>query len=121
MSQHETGVFALVLRLRGYVPIMTMLANLIRTVAAIIAAILVAGILLVVLNANEGNSVVNAILDAGRFFQDPFGRMFDLERGKEHLQIAINWGLTAVIYAAVGAALGALLLLGTRRGDRTAV
>jgi uncharacterized membrane protein YfcA len=115
MSQHEIRAVALACGPSGYVPIMTMLANLIRAVAGIIVAILIAGILLVVLGADQSNRVVKAVLDAGHFFQDPFGRMFKLKHGKEHLQIVINWGLTAVIYGAVGALLAGLL---SRTGSR---
>ncbi len=97
---------------------MSALTNLIRTVAGLIAGVLAVGILLVVLNADEENRIVSAVLDVGRFFQDPFGRMFDLERGKEHLQIAINWGIAAAVYLAVGIALATLLRAVASRAGR---
>ncbi len=88
---------------------MSALANLFRGIAGLIAGVIAAGVLLVVLNADEDNEIVSTVLDIGRFFQDPFGRMFDLERGKEHLQIAINWGIAAAVYLAIGFALAAIV------------
>jgi hypothetical protein len=59
------------------------------------------GIALVALEANEDSEIVAAWLDACRFLTGPFDDIFDLERGKEHLQIAINWGIAAVVYFAL--------------------
>ena len=59
------------------------------------------GIALVVLDANESSEVVAWWLDACRFLVGPFDDVFDLERGKEHEQVAINWGIAAVVYVVV--------------------
>jgi hypothetical protein len=74
-----------------------------------IAFVIVVGIALVVLDANEDAELVDAWLGIARFFTDPFRGIFDLERGKEDLQIAINWGIAAAVYVAAGSLLGRLI------------
>jgi hypothetical protein len=74
-----------------------------------IAFVIAVGIALVVLDANEDAELVDAWLDVARFFTDPFRSIFDLERGKEDLQIAINWGIAAVVYAVLGSVLGGII------------
>jgi drug/metabolite transporter (DMT)-like permease len=81
----------------------------VRMLGYAVAFVIVIGIALVVLDANEGARLVSLWLDAGRFLTDPFGRIFDLQRGKEHEQIAINWGIAAVVYVVVASVLGRLL------------
>ena len=63
------------------------------------------GIALVVLDANEDSDIVAAWLDGCRWLVGPFRDIFDLERGKEHEQIAINWGIAAVVYFIVATVL----------------
>jgi UDP-N-acetylmuramyl pentapeptide phosphotransferase/UDP-N-acetylglucosamine-1-phosphate transferase len=75
------------------------------------------GIALVVLDANEDSDVVAAWLDVCRFLTGPFDDIFDLERGKEHLQIAINWGIAALVYFALCVLLSRLA---ARAGSGTA-
>lgn len=67
------------------------------------------GIALVVLDAKESNDIVRTWLDVARFLTDPFRGIFDLERGKEHLQIAINWGIAALVYLAIAMLIARLL------------
>ena len=89
--------------------------NLIRLAGLLVAVGIAVGIAFVVLDARERDTLVGDWLDVCRTVVDPFDRLFDLERGKEHLQIAINWGIAAVVY--LGAALLVAGLLGrvTRR------
>jgi hypothetical protein len=74
-----------------------------------VAFVIAVGIALVVLDANEDAKLVEAWLDAARFLTDPFRGIFDLERGREHLQIAINWGIAAVVYVVIASVLARLL------------
>jgi hypothetical protein len=60
------------------------------------AAILVLGILLTWANANPGNTLVDAILDAGRWLATPFHDVFT--RRDPEQQLYINWGIAAVVY-----------------------
>src|SRR5690349_15758630 len=55
---------------------MITLARLVRTVAWLVAAVIVAGIVLVLLNANMGNVIVRDIHDAASFLVGPFKNLF---------------------------------------------
>lgn len=88
------------------------LARIVRAIGGLIAAVLVLGTLLVAFEANEDNALVDAILEVGRFFADPFRAIFELDNDK--VQIAINWGIAAAVYLLV-AGLVAMVL---RRGAR---
>jgi hypothetical protein len=85
------------------------LARLVRLAAGIVAAIIVAGILLVVLNANPSNGVVSAIHDAARALVAPFDGMFTLDSADATL--AVNWGIAAVVYLIVGGLIARLIAL----------
>ena len=81
---------------------MLFLARLVRTVASIVALIIVVGILLFVLGANQSNDIVSAVMDAGRWLVGPF----DGYTG----WLVAGWGLVLV---AIAASRG---WLGTRAG-----
>jgi hypothetical protein len=88
------------------------LARLVRLAAGIVAAIIVAGILLAVLNANPTNDVVSAIHDAARALVGPFDGMFTLDSADATL--AVNWGIAAVVYLIIGALVARVIaLIGT--------
>lgn len=89
------------------------IVRLVRLAAGLIAGVLVIGILLVVFEANEENTLVDAILEVGRFFADPFRRIFELDDDKA--QIAINWGIGAAVYLAAAALIISVILRVTRR------
>ncbi|HEV2812055.1 MAG TPA: hypothetical protein VGW10_02285 [Solirubrobacteraceae bacterium] len=74
------------------------LAGFVAMLGMAIAFVIGIGIALVVLDAKESNDIVSVWLDVARFFTEPFQGIFDLERGKEHLQIGINWGIAALAY-----------------------
>src|SRR6185436_13318119 len=76
------------------------LARLVRLAAGVVAAIIVAGVLLVVLNANPTNDIVSAIHDAARALVGPFDGMFTLDSAKATL--AVNWGIAALVYLIIG-------------------
>jgi hypothetical protein len=65
------------------------------------------GILLVVLEANRDNAIVNALIDAGEFLVEPFDNVFDIEKRKT--EVAVNWGLAALVYAIAGSLIARLL------------
>ena len=85
------------------------MATALRMIGYGIAFVIAIGIALVVLEANEDSEVVKAWLDVARFFTEPFDDIFNLERGKEHEQIAINWGIAAVVYIVITSVLARLL------------
>jgi hypothetical protein len=83
------------------------LARIVSLVTAVVVGLLVIGIVLVVLDANRSNEIVNALLDAGKFLAGPFDNVFSLNGHKAN--IAVNWGLAALIYAVVGGFVARLL------------
>ena len=74
------------------------MVTLLRLVGYGVAFVIAIGIALVVLEANESSNVVQNWLDACRFLVTPFDGIFDLARGKEKEEIAINWGIAAIVY-----------------------
>lgn len=78
---------------------MLMLANLVRAVTAVVVGIIVIAIVLVLLGANQSNDVVNWFHDAGSWLAGPFKGLFDLDSRKA--DIAVNWGLAALVYSIV--------------------
>ena len=85
------------------------LARLVRLAAGVVAAIIVAGILLVVLNANPTNDLVSAIHDAARALVGPFDGMFTLDSADATL--ALNWGIAALVYLIIGGLIARVIAL----------
>jgi hypothetical protein len=83
------------------------LARLVMLVAWAVAAVIVAGILLVVLEANPSNAIVEAVTDAARWLAGPFKDMFSMDDAKT--AVAVNWGLAAVVYLVVASLIARLL------------
>ncbi|HEY1275633.1 MAG TPA: hypothetical protein VGF25_12000 [Thermoleophilaceae bacterium] len=82
-------------------------ARIVSLITTAVVLLILAGILLVVLDANTGNSIVNAILDAGRWLTQPFDGFFRPDGHKA--EIAANWGLAAACYALAGGLIVRLL------------
>jgi hypothetical protein len=83
-------------------------ARVLRMIGTVVAAILIAGILLVVLGANQHNTIVNAVMDAARWLAGPFDGLFALDKHKT--EIAVNWGIATVVYFAISRLLARLVL-----------
>jgi hypothetical protein len=75
-------------------------ATVVLVITGIIAAFIALAILLVIVDANQGNMIVNAIVEIGSFFSTPFHDMFP-QRNAE-MNVLINWGLAAVAYLLIG-------------------
>jgi hypothetical protein len=73
-----------------------------------VAAVLILGIVLVLLEANPSNDIVAAIRDAARFLAGPFNNLFTLDSNKA--ERAVNWGIAAVVWYAVARLIARLLL-----------
>ena len=84
-----------------------MLARVVMLITWIVVALIVATILLVVLGANESNTIVSAIHDAGKFLVGPFENIFSLKNAK--VEVAVNYGLAAVVYFIIGSVIARLL------------
>jgi uncharacterized Tic20 family protein len=93
-----------------------MIANVLRLIGMLIAFVIVVGIALVALDANEDNALVDAWLEVARFFTRPFRGIFELDDSTR--QIAVNWGIAAVVYVLVFALLARLATMLTGRVAR---
>ena len=82
-------------------------ARLVMLVTSILVAIIVVAILLRVLEANPDNSLVSGITDLARTLVGPFKDLFTIENAK--VAIAVNWGLAALVYFAVGSIIARIL------------
>lgn len=74
--------------------------RLIRMIAGIVAAILVAAVLFRLLGANSHNVIVSDVRDAGQTLVGPFKGLFTV--GGAKASMAINWGIAAVVYLLLG-------------------
>ncbi len=84
------------------------LARLVRSLAGLIALVIVAAIVLFLLGANPSNGIVNAIHDAGAWLVGPFKNLFSIHNAK--VAMAVNWGLAALVYLLVGHLIASLLV-----------
>ncbi len=92
------------------------LARLIRTVATVVALIIVAAIVLRLAGANGANTIVHDIHSVAGTLAGPFKGIFSISNPKTSM--AVNWGLAAVVYFIVGHALASLIARGSMRGSR---
>ena len=84
------------------------LARAVTLLAGAIALVLVAGIVLVALEANRSNEIVQAVRDAAAFLAGPFDDLFKLDSNKA--EKAVNWGIAAVVWLMLGRLIARLLL-----------
>ena len=95
------------------------LARIVRSLAGIIALIIVVAIVLFLIGANPSNQIVSAIHDAGAWLAGPFKNLFSIHNAK--LAMAVNWGLAALAYLIVGHIIASLLARMTPRRRPVAV
>jgi len=69
--------------------------------------IIVVGIVLVLLKANPAQDIVKVPRDAAKYLSQPFDAIFQMDRRRT--EIAVNWGIAAVVYFVVGSLLARLL------------
>jgi hypothetical protein len=91
------------------------LARLIRAIAAVVAAIIVAGILLKVLGANANNTIVSDVHDVGQWLVGPFKGLFSV--GSAKVTMAVNWGIAALVYLIVAHLIARLIAMAAVRGS----
>ena len=89
-------------------PARAALARMVTLVAAVVAGIVVVGILLVVVGANQSNEIVKAVTDAARWLAGPFRDLFTFDSHKT--TVAVNWGIAAVVYLVVGRLIARVLI-----------
>jgi len=83
------------------------IARVVMLAGSIVAALIVAGILLVVFEANPRNDIVEWVTDAARWLAGPFRDLFTIDSHKWH--VAVNWGLAAFVYLAISRIVARLL------------
>jgi hypothetical protein len=98
----------------GIGSVLVLIARIVRIVSTLIAALIVVAIVLRVLGANPGNSIVSSIHDAARVFVGPFKNIFSIKDAK--LSIVVNWGIAAVVYLLVGSIIARLITRLAPRG-----
>jgi hypothetical protein len=94
--------------------VLVLIARIVRILASLIAALIVAAIVLRVLGANPGNAIVSGIHDAARAFVGPFKNIFTIKDAK--LAIVVNWGIAAIVYLLVGSIIARLIARIAPRG-----
>jgi hypothetical protein len=95
------------------------LARLVRTLAGLVALVIVVAIVLFIVGANSSNAIVSDIHDAGAWLVGPFKNLFSIHNAK--VAMAVNWGLAALVYLVVGHFIASLLARMTPRGRAVAV
>jgi len=84
-----------------------LLARFAHLVLSGVLLIIVAGILLALLKANPGNSVVSEVHSWGRWLVGPFNGMFSFHHAR--VAVAVNWGIAAVVYLFAGGLISRLI------------
>ncbi len=84
------------------------IGHLVGAVAAVVALLIVAGILTFVLDANVGNTVVSHVQRWASTLTTPFHNLFTPHSVKEN--VAINWGIAAAAYLLAGGIIRRLLI-----------
>jgi hypothetical protein len=84
------------------------IARAVLLLTSLLALILLLGILVVVLEASRSNELVQFLRDAASFLAGPFDGLFTLDSNKA--EKAVNWGIAAVVWVALGRLIAGLLL-----------
>lgn len=87
--------------------VLAAIARAVFVITAVVAALIALGILFVVLEGNEDNSIVSASIDAAEFLAGPFDELFTPDSRK--LGVGVSWGIAAVVYLVVGHLLAGLI------------
>jgi hypothetical protein len=93
---------------------MLWVARLVRLAAALVVLVIAVAIVLRVAGANPANSVVSDIHDAGRALVGPFKNVFTIKNAK--VDLAVNWGVAAIVYLIAGGLLAGLITRVRPRG-----
>jgi hypothetical protein len=90
-------------------------ARLVRLAAWVVAALIVAGILLIAFDANASNTIVRHVTDWARTIVGPFKDLFSPSGRKA--KVGVNWGIAAAVYLVVGLTIARFI---ARAGVRSA-
>ncbi len=87
-------------RHRGAAAARHALARIIDVITLLVVVTIALGIVLVLLKANPDNAIVDAIREAAKYLSKPFDAIFEMD--KRRTEIAVNWGIAAVVYLIAG-------------------
>ncbi len=95
---------------------MLLLARIVRIVVALVVGVIVVGIVMHALDANSSNAIVKFVYDVDGTLVSPFKGLFSIKDNK--VQIAVNWGIAAIVYGIVGGLIMRLLASAGGGGGR---
>jgi hypothetical protein len=78
-----------------------MIARLVRTLAGLIALLIVLAIVLRDVDANAHNTIVKGIHEGANFFAGAFTGLIEFN-GHPKRAITVDWGIAAIVYLVVG-------------------
>src|SRR3954454_5057507 len=78
---------------------LSILAAIIDIVVAVVAILMLGGILFVVLKANPDNGIVNLFHDAAKWLAGPFDCIINIKDPRA--EIAVNWGIPVAVFVIV--------------------
>ncbi|MHB8690388.1 MAG: hypothetical protein ACYDHH_04010 [Solirubrobacteraceae bacterium] len=78
------------------------LARLVRYATGLVALIIVTAIVLRLINANQANTIVSDLHDAGKWLVGPFLGLFIFDHDRK-LTMTVNWGIAGLVYLVIGA------------------
>jgi len=84
------------------------LARAVMLLTGAVALVLILGIVVTLLEANRSNDIVQVVRDAAGILAGPFDDLFKLDSNKA--EKAVNWGIAAVVWLALGRLAARLLL-----------
>lgn len=83
-------------------------ARAVMAVGSLAAGLIVIGIVLVVLDANQHNGLVSTFTDIGSWLAGPFKGLFNIH--DHNWRVIVNWGLAAFVYTFVARMIAVALL-----------
>jgi hypothetical protein len=82
-------------------------ARVVSLITSVIVGLIVVAIVLVLLEASRRNGIVDWLVGAGDTLSSPFHGIFSLDGRKA--EVAVNWGLAALVYGFAGGFIARLL------------
>jgi hypothetical protein len=89
------------------------LGRIVLIVTGLVVGAIVLGILLVVLGANLDNPVASFLHSVAEWLVTPFKALFTLKQ--QNIQVAVNWGVAAIVYLLIGLLIARLVVRGVPR------
>ena len=87
---------------------MLTVARLVMALAVLIAVLIVLAIVLVLVDANTSNTIVKGIHEGANFFAGSFTGLITFA-GHPKREIAVDWGIAALVYLLVGLVLSRII------------